>query len=166
MGAPKKRTPPTQRTPPSAGEVKRIGPRLDRHTAEALALAHETLNAGAEYVLEAWPTLISRALGEVRGRFGASEARLILDVLNGTLLTAGLAGQHLPLAVADGIALDHLDRKWEVDGAALRATVDGLTSYQCAAVEWWAASFWRGEYSDETFERDHLARVTGDEQRA
>jgi len=50
----------------------------------------------------------------------------MIDVFNSTMLTPMLAGQQLDIQVADGIALDALDKKWEIDGAALNAKIAGL----------------------------------------
>lgn len=70
---------------------------------------------------------------------------LIVDVFNATALTPMMAGQQIDINVADGIALDHLDKKWEIDGAALNAKIASLTIYEAACLEIWANGFWYGK---------------------
>lgn len=87
------------------------------------------------------------------------EASAILDVMNGVWLEPELAGQHLRAEVQDGIALNGLDQKWEVDGRSLVSRLRELPLPLSAAVELWAAEFWNGAYNDPDFERAHLARM-------
>jgi hypothetical protein len=119
----------------------KTAPRISDKSAEYIPTQFATLNAGLEYLVDAWPTLHRRALG-VRGRFSAAELSLIVDVFNATALTPALAGQQLSISVADGIVLDGLAGKWDVDGGVLNAKIAGLTSFQAAALEIWANGFW------------------------
>jgi hypothetical protein len=48
----------------------------------------------------------------------------------------------LEAQVSDGIALDGLDQKWEVDGKALVEKVKTLTSFQQGVFEIWANGYW------------------------
>ena len=66
----------------------------------------------------------------------------MLDVCNGLVLTPGMAGQHLPADVSDGIALDSLADKWEIDGAALLAKLQALSIFQAHCLEVWCRAFW------------------------
>jgi hypothetical protein len=96
-----------------------------------------------------------------------AEAKLILDACNGLhLLTeidgsGGLLGQHLRLEVQDSISLNQLDTKWHVDGRSLVRRLRDLPRTLSGAVETWVSEFWGGEYNDETFEREHIALLTG-----
>jgi hypothetical protein len=79
---------------------------------------------------------------ELKGKFSRGELMLMIDVNNGLMLMSGIAGQHLKAQVSDGIALDHLDEKWEIDGDKLNKKVAGLTIFQCFCLEIWVAAFW------------------------
>lgn len=120
----------------------KTAPRISERSAEYIPTQFATLNAGLEYLIDAWPTLHRRTLADLRVRFSAAELSLIIDVFNATALTPGMAGQQLAVSVADGIALDGLDRKWEIDGAALNTKIAGLTPWQAASLEVWANGFW------------------------
>jgi hypothetical protein len=96
-----------------------ISPRISLPAAKWLTDNFETLNAGGTYIMEAMPGLYRRTLHDLRGQFIRGELMLILDVMNGTVLTPGLAGQHLLANVRDGIDFDQLDQKWEIEGKAL-----------------------------------------------
>ena len=124
---------------------KGLGPRVSGITEQFLSTSFSYRHGGAEYVLEAFPVLYRRALAEIRGRFSTGELSLIVDVSNASLLTPGMAGQHLIPQVEDGISLDGLDRKWGVDGAPFLARLRELTSFQAAALEVWGRAFWEGQ---------------------
>jgi hypothetical protein len=67
---------------------------------------------------------------------------LMLDVCNGLVLTPGMAGQHLTADVSDGIALDSLAAKWEIDGPALLTRLQALSIFQLHCLEVWCRAFW------------------------
>lgn len=50
----------------------------------------------------------------LRGQFTPAEAKLMIDCLNGTIMDQ-VSIQMIEAGFQDGIALDGLDRKWEVD---------------------------------------------------
>jgi hypothetical protein len=95
-----------------------------------------TFSQVAQRDLERYYTLLDLALTQVQLSDG--EASLIVDAMNGTLINLQ-AAQLLPAEIEDAIALDSLDRKWEVDGAALVAKLQGMSLLQrmaiCDAVE-------------------------------
>ncbi len=171
---------------------RQLGARVSDETAEKLAANHDSATSGAtfvlerwaslapklegfagvtasgwEYVLEAYPILYEGTLRELRARpeatrFTTNEANLILDALNGLLLTPGVTGQHLDLEVRDGIAINALDEKHEVDRAHLLAAIDACTLFERHTIEAWAARFWSsGAFNDEPFIRRHIALLTG-----
>ena len=82
------------------------------------------------------------ALGTVSLTQG--EACLILDVTNGTLWESWSIGM-LWASVADGIRLDGLDTKWEIDGPALVAKIQSWDYWQTLAVVDAAERWWRQE---------------------
>ena len=121
---------------------KAITPRVDKTSLGFYPGFFQTGNYGYTYVLEAFPVLFGRALLEIRGKFILGELSLILDVSNGTSLTAGIAGQHIMIDVKDGITLDGLDKKWGIDGVLLCKKLQSLTSFQRACLEIWGNAYW------------------------
>jgi len=97
---------------------------------------------GASYVLESFPSLYQRTLSDMCGTFSEAELSLILDIHNGTLLTPGMAGQHIGIAVRDSIELDGSDQKWEIDGNALLGKIEAMPIFARACLELWACSYW------------------------
>jgi hypothetical protein len=140
-------------------------PKIRRPTMDALLRFLPNPNAAVTFAAELLAVAYPRALAEIRGRLSEAEAKLILDVMNGTIWIGaeapGFVGQRVRVEVADGIAISQLDEKWEVDAARLHETLAGMTSFQLVALELWCGEFWAGEYNDEGFEREHLAKVVG-----
>ena len=121
---------------------KNTAPRIGDKSAEFYPGLFQSLNWGLEFTLDAFPALYRRTLHGLKGRFRQGELCLMVDVFNATTLTPQLAGQHLDVSVADGIALDALDKKWEIDGAALNAKIAALSIFEAACLEIWANGFW------------------------
>lgn len=124
--------------------MPKTAPRISDKSAEFIPTQFPSLNAGLEYIADSWPALHRKALAETMGEFNKKELALVIDVFNSCALTPGLAGQHLAPAVADGISFEGLDKKWGVDRAKILRKIAGLTSFQAAAIEIWAAAFWVG----------------------
>lgn len=101
-----------------------------------------SVQAGALYVIDAFPTIYQRTLSDMRGVFSEAELSLILDIHNGTLLTPGIAGQHIGIAVRDSIELDGSDQKWEIDGNTLLGKIEAMPIFARACLELWACSYW------------------------
>lgn len=98
--------------------------------------------AGGEYLLDSLPILYADALHSIRGTFGAGELSLILDVMNGTFLVPSVSTWHLAANVEDGVKLNRLDEKWQIDGAVLVNKLSSLTRWQLYCLEIWSAGFW------------------------
>ena len=128
--------------------ITKTSPRISDKSAALYKSIFGSVNAGMEYVGDAVPQLYRLTLHRLQGRFSRGELMLMLDVGNGSMLTAGMAGQHLGAQVADGIALDRLDVKWEIDGVALNTKVSGLTIFEAACLELWVQAFWEQEEHD------------------
>jgi hypothetical protein len=124
---------------------KNTAPRIGEQSAEFYKSVFQSLNWGLEYTLDAFPALYRRTLHDLRGKFSWGELSLIVDVFNATALMPQIAGQHLDAQVADGIDLDHLDQKWEIDGTALNAKISALPIFTAACLEIWANGFWYRE---------------------
>jgi hypothetical protein len=127
---------------------KNIGPRISAQAEKYYTDNFDSLNKGATYVLEAWPVLYRRTLAELKGRFVRGELCLMIDVSNGLFLTSSIAGEHLEIQCVDGMALDGLDEKWEIDRAEFTGKLTSLTLWQSAVLEVWARSFWEPEPGD------------------
>lgn len=92
--------------------------------------------------LERYYTLLDRALASTT--LTEAEAWLLVDVLNGTIMDATTA--HMLWAeVEDGIRLDRLADKWELDGPALVEKLRGLTELQSMVLVDAAERFWEDE---------------------
>ena len=83
--------------------------------------------------------MYSRALRQVS--LTGEEACLIVDCLNGAIHDANSAPM-MWASVADGIELDGLGTKWNVDGPALVDKLIGLTEIQSMAIIDAAERFW------------------------
>lgn len=121
-------------------EKKIVAPRIREGAKNWYAENFATTNAGVVFILESFPELYKRALLEIKGRFSREELLLIVDVYNATALTPGMP--MLDAQVSDGIALDSLHKKWEIDGSELVKKITGLTSFQSAILEIWANGYW------------------------
>jgi hypothetical protein len=128
--------------------MRKVAPKIADTAHAWYAENSNTVNQGVTYALEAWPGLYRATLTALKGRFAAAELSLMIDVLNGVLLTPEFAGQHLPADVADAVALDGLDRKWGVDGVDFQARLNSLAVFEVACLELWAHRFWESGRAD------------------
>lgn len=134
-----------------------IGPRITDKTRDFLSENFSSANTGAQYVLDSLPALYRAGLRELKGRFSREELMLMIDVMNGTMLTPGICDEVVADA-EDGIALDGLAEKWEIDALAFLERLHSLTSFQVAVLTIWSNGFWYGG-GDERPERDIEAYV-------
>ena len=156
-------------------ELKTISPRISEKTSEFLLSLGGTVNAGAEYSLgmltnmatehapatfgnaimgidyavKAFSRLYRNALMDIIGTFEKNELLLMLDNMNGLILTPGIAGQHIIHNVLDGIALDGLDKKWNIDADTLKEKLKCLSDMQLIALELWCRAYWEVAYHSE-----------------
>jgi hypothetical protein len=109
------------------------------------ARTDDATNTGAAQIarrdLGRYYAVMHAELRRIQATVTPSEALLICDALNGTLVGADTA-QHLHAEIADAIDLAHLDEKWQVNGPKLLDLIDGWTPAQrmavCDAVQqWW-----------------------------
>jgi hypothetical protein len=96
-------------------------------------------------VLDSHRGLFQRTLQEIKGKFEKNELMLFIDVFNGTMLTPGIAGQHLNISAQDGMELDALDQKWKIDKEKFLYKIAGLTIYHRSVLEIWANGYWYGK---------------------
>jgi hypothetical protein len=145
-----------------------VSPKIDSATAAFYDENFPSRNAGVACAIEILPPLYRSALAEMRGRFSAGELSMILDVQNGSAAImvygqGGLAGQHLPLSLADSFHLypGAYEEKWQIaDPQGFLARVAALTRFQVAALEIWAAAFWE-KHLDSTPVEDYCAQLLG-----
>lgn len=91
-------------------------------------------------MIERYAEVCRRSLPEL----SEAEWNLLRDSLNGLCPEPAASVAWLAMGVRDSIALDHLDRKWDVDGAAILSKLDTLDYAGCCAVldaveRWWVA---------------------------
>ncbi len=121
---------------------KATAPRIAEQSAKFYSEVFPSLNAGMEYVGDAFPLLYKRTLLSLKNIFSRAELCLLIDIFNGTFLTPNLAGQHLEIQVEDGIKLEGLDEKWEVDSEKLLGKIQSLKFFERVCLEIWAKGFW------------------------
>lgn len=119
-----------------------VSPRISEQTEGEITNTFKNLTGGAKYILEAWPGLYRKTLYDLKRRFSRGELMLMIDVMNGTFLTAGIAGQQIGLNVNDGINLDGLDKKWKIDKNELLNKINNLSIFEAACLEIWIRAFW------------------------
>jgi len=133
-------------------KIKPVTPRV---SPQALAWITDTFKNpthGAGYCIEAFHVLYAHSMYDLKGQFGEGELSLMIDVFNGTMLTPGRAGQQLLVDCVDGMALNGLDEKWNVDRKAFTDKLKSLTLTESACIEIWANGYWYGGKSETTGE--------------
>ena len=129
--------------------MKNINARVSEKSEKFLTENFRSKGAGAEYILAALPAASRKFIGlDMKGRFTSHELKLMIDVMNGTILTPEIAGLHLPINVRDGIALDGLDEKWSIDGKALEAKLTQMSTPELLILEIWIQGFWQAVPTD------------------
>lgn len=121
---------------------KRTAPRIGENSEKFYISHFSSLNAGMEYCAAAFPEIYRRAMNDMRGKFTRGELMLMIDSFNSTVLTPGLAGQHLFIHIADSIDLDALDKKWDIDPGVLLKKIGDIGLFEKACLEIWANGFW------------------------
>ncbi len=127
-------------------EKKKISPRIEGQGQEFLSKNFNTLNAGAEYVLDAFPMLYNRTLHEMKGRFTGAELSFLVDAFKETKLSPQLAGQQLKIYCDDAMMYRKLHEKWKIKGDAFLKKIENTTSFQTACLEIWAKKYWFGKW--------------------
>jgi len=123
--------------------MKKITPRIDDSAEKFLKTKFNTTNAGSEYCLNSlYPVFRKFIALDLKGKFTGSELTLMIDVMNGTMLISQFAGQHLSANVSDGIVLDALDVKWEIDPTELKEKLISLSTPELFFLEIWIHGFW------------------------
>lgn len=103
---------------------------------------YDNVSGALNKTLDRYFALLARSLAEWRSQLSDAECALILDATNGTMFADTFSLSHLWAEIADAVSLDSLDRKWEVDGAALvdkikSSGVLGQAALIDASERWW-----------------------------
>lgn len=103
---------------------------------------YENVSGTLNRCLDRYFALLARSLAEWRSQLSDEECALILDATNGTAFADTFSLSHLWAEIADAVDLDGLDRKWDVDGAALVGKIKtsgilGQTALIDASEQWW-----------------------------
>jgi len=125
-----------------AKKQKTLGPRVTETAADWYKTSFGSHNAGAEYVLAAFPALYARTIKEAKAFFSPNEKKLIIDVANGMMLNPAMAGQHIVASCTDSMDLDGTDEKWQIDRVFMVSKLSQLSLFERACLEIWAQAFW------------------------
>lgn len=122
--------------------ITKTAPRILDKSTDFYKLTFETLNAGLEFILDSFPRLYRQTIFDLRGKFTRGELMLLIDVNNGTMLSPDTIGWSAAANAVDGIKLDRLDKKWNINGKAFVAKLQTLTIFELACLELWVQTFW------------------------
>ena len=131
--------------------MKRTSPRVSVNSETWITSNFSSLNGGSEYILEATANVAKRMRARIKQIFSPSELSLMIDCMNGTILTPSLAGQIIGLNVSDAIELDSLDEKWGVPKGGIIEKLDALSIPETMHLEIWCQGFWE-QQPDTTLE--------------
>lgn len=101
-------------------------------------------SAGATKAVDAYINLRKRVLHGLKGRFTSNELKLLIDNQNGTIFSPDLfsSSQTLIHALEDGIKLDSLDQKWDVDTESFFETIKSLSDSEAYFLREEIDRFW------------------------
>jgi hypothetical protein len=132
-----------------SNDIVKTAPRIIEKSADFYREKFNTLNAGLEYVLEAFPGLYARTIADLKGKFTRGELMLFIDVMNGHWYNPHGAGFEMGANVADGMVLDHLNEKWEIgESWPLNKKLADLHNFDRACLEIWIQAFWNQDDHD------------------
>jgi hypothetical protein len=125
--------------------MPRVNPNISDMSAEFYDNNFRSRNAGCEYFLDAIPSLYKRTLRDLKGHFDGEELKLIVDLFNSTNLSPSFAGQQIESKIDDGIKLDAMDKKYDINGVRLLEKIGNLTPFERACVELWANGWYAND---------------------
>lgn len=102
--------------------------------------------------LERYFYLLAKGRASLREKLTENEMALIIDNENGTINSA----PHIPVVwynVEDGINLNGLDEKWNIDGPALLDKLKNLQIHECFALVDAAERYWEANTKGDAPER-------------
>jgi hypothetical protein len=122
--------------------MPKVNPSISDMSADFYEEKFRSRNAGCEYFLDAIPSLYKHTMWSLKGRFDGDELKLIVDLFNSTQLSPSFAGQQMNGKINDGVKLDGMDKKYDVNGVRLMEKIDNLTLFERACLELWANGYW------------------------
>jgi len=126
--------------------TKNMAPRVPESAIDFYAQTWPSGNAGAEWVLSAFPGMYRAALSEMRERFTAGELSMLIDAANGgaLMIPGGQVGLSLVLSVEDMFRVypGRYETQWGIVSTDMMSKMDSLNRFQLACLEIWAGSFW------------------------
>jgi hypothetical protein len=142
-----------------------VSPRISDE-AQAFYRGHWTsLNAGAQFAIEAFKDLYSETLGELCGIFEDRELALIVDVAESfdEKMTPYSAGRILEAACNQKLTLEGYGEKWGVDKDEICKKLLLLSRFEAACLEIWAASFYKDpHHTDEGALQAYVKPLAGE----
>jgi len=128
-------------------QKKKISPRIEGQSQEFLSKNFNTLNAGAEYILDGIPMLYNRTLHEIKGQFTDAELSFLVEAFKETKLSPQLAGQQLKIYCDDAMMFRKLNEKWKIQSDVFLKKIEAAASFQIACLEIWAKKFWFAKWN-------------------
>jgi len=131
---------------PKERKTKKVAPWIKDSTFEWATTNFKNLNASATYIINSAPAIYRQTMIGLKGKFSDSELKLMIDVMNATILSDNWPGATLLGNIPDAIALDGLAEKWELpdNGAGLIKKIGDMHTFQIYVLEIWAHAFWYG----------------------
>ena len=104
-------------------------------------------------------TVITHAADIARRKFTRGEQSMLIDIFNGTALTADLLGQHLTAQIEDSFRLypEMYEKKWGVTEKEMIEKINSLDPISAAFLELWAVGFWAVNTSEPGELDDYLS---------
>jgi hypothetical protein len=121
---------------------KKTSPRCSLEAIAAYKRIFPSTNAALEYLADGFPSLYTRTVEGLSGKFSSNELKLMIDAMNGALLTPWLSGLHIEAHISVAVHLDKIHKKWGVDPVQLLAKINTLSVFERACLEIWAGAFW------------------------
>lgn len=89
-------------------------------------------------------TTFTQVCDTARRQLAINEQKMLIDILNGTMLNPQILGQHLIAQVEDSFSLypGIYEEKWGVNREEMLTKIKSLDSLSAALVELWAVGFW------------------------
>lgn len=109
------------------------------------ARSEDNFSGALNQTVERYEEILKQARAQLLELLTEKEMALILDVLNGTLFTEPISIHMVYGEVEDGINMEGLDQKWEINGKELIEKTRNLNYAEKVALvdateRWWAST--------------------------
>lgn len=138
--------------------VERFSVSLPPGLADAMRRRNSALSSAVTSALVRYLHILATARNNLP-ELTADEKALILDACNGTLFADAISVRLLPAQIADAIDIDHLDRKWHVDGDALNAKLMATTYVERLALVDAVQIWWNRTATEDAVPYDQLLEL-------